>query len=396
MSDQPSLSSEPPRTFACPQCRTPVHAGDITCPHCGVNLALAAVVAERQVLASMPVEAGKPYEADIILPRFGEFLVTNGDITEAQLHAALARQRAEAARGAQKTIGQTLLEMGLVTRDQLDRASIQQVKQLQTAFHNIIGQLEEHVAQRTRELQQALQQLTELNALKANFIASISHELRTPIVPIKGYTDMLASGALGPLSEMQTNALKVVGRSVVRLEELLNALIQFASSVKGQMTIHPTVFVLSDLARRAVDYFAPRAAGKDIRLGLDLPPFLPLVAADGEKIYWVLFQLLDNALKFTPSGGEVTVTAEVRPARVRLSVRDTGPGIPPERLSAIFQPFRQLETAPGQLVDGTGLGLALVKRIVEAHNAKIEVESGPGRGSVFAFELPIASRGKTA
>jgi signal transduction histidine kinase len=278
-----------------------------------MNLALAAVVAERQVLSAMPVEAGKPYEADIILPRFGEFLVTSGDITESQLHAALTRQRAEAARGAQMTIGQTLLEMGLVTREQLDHASLQQVRQLQTAFHNIIQQLEQHAAQRTQELQQALQQLTELNTLKANFVASVSHELRTPIVPIKGYTDLLANGSLGPLSELQSEALKVVTRSVARLEELLNALIQFASSVKGHMMVHPTVFVLSDLARRAVDYFAPRAAAKDIRLDFDLPPSLPLTVADGEKIYWVLFQLLDNALKFTPSGGEVTVTVEVRP-----------------------------------------------------------------------------------
>jgi len=396
MSDQPSVSSELPPTFTCPQCRTPVRAGDITCPHCGVSLALAAVVAERQVLSGMSVEAGRPYVADVILPRFGEFLVTSGDITESQLHAALARQRAEAARGAQMTIGQTLLEMGLVTREQLDHASLRQVKQLQTAFHNIIQQLEQHAAQRTRELQQALQQLTELNALKANFVASISHELRTPIVPIKGYTDLLANGSLGPLSEVQSEALRVVTRSVARLEELLNALIQFASSVKGHMTVHPTVFVLSDLARRAVEYFASRAAAKDIRLDLDVPASLPLVAADGEKIYWVLFQLLDNALKFTPSGGEVTVTVEVRPPRVRLSVRDTGPGIPSERLGAIFQPFRQLETTSSQLVDGTGLGLALVKRIVEAHASKIEVESAPGRGSVFAFELPIASPGQLA
>ena len=396
MSDQPPLQPETRSTFACPQCRAPIRAGDITCPNCGVSLALAAVLAERQVLSAMPVEAGKPYEADIILPRFGEFLVTNGDITEAQLHAALTRQREEAAQGAQKTIGQTLLEMGLVTRDQLDRASLQQVQQLQTAFHHIIGQLEAHAGQRTRELQQALQQLTELNEVKANFVASISHELRTPIVPIKGYTDLLANGSLGPLSEMQSEALQVVTRSVARLEELLNALIQFASSVKGRLTIHPTVFVLSDLARRAVDYFAPRAAAKDIRLDLDVPSTLPLTLADGEKIYWVLFQLLDNALKFTPSGGAVRVTAEAHPPRVRLSVRDTGPGIPPERLSAIFQPFRQLEADPGQLVDGTGLGLALVKRIVEAHDSKIEVEGEPGWGSVFAFELPIASPHKTA
>jgi signal transduction histidine kinase len=386
MSDPPS---EPSLTFACPQCRTPVRAGDILCPHCGVSLALAAVLAERQVLAAMPAETGAPYQADLILPRFGEYLVTQGHITEAQLQSALARQRQAAVPGTQKTIGQTLLEMGLVTREQLDQVSMQQVKQLQNALHDIIRQLEQHAAQRTRELEQALQQLTELNELKANFVASISHELRTPIVPIKGYTDLLTTGSLGPLSEMQTEALKVVSRSIARLEELLNALIQFASSVKGQMTITPTIFALPDLARRMVDFFGPRAAEKEVRLTIDFPASLPLVQADGEKIYWALFQLLDNALKFTPAGGVVTLSAEMRPERVRLSVRDTGPGIPPERVAEIFQPFRQLDSSPGQLVDGTGLGLALVKRIVEAHASHIEVQTAPGRGSLFSFDLPI-------
>jgi signal transduction histidine kinase len=386
MSDPPS---EPSLTFACPQCRTPVRAGDILCPHCGVSLALAAVLAERQVLAAMPAETGAPYQADLILPRFGEYLVTQGHITEAQLQSALARQRQAAVPGTQKTIGQTLLEMGLVTREQLDQVSMQQVKQLQNALHDIIRQLEQHAAQRTRELEQALQQLTELNELKANFVASISHELRTPIVPIKGYTDLLTTGSLGPLSEMQTEALKVVSRSIARLEELLNALIQFASSVKGQMTITPTIFALPDLARRMVDFFGPRAAEKEVRLTIDFPASLPLVQADGEKIYWALFQLLDNALKFTPAGGVVTLSAEMRPERVRLSVRDTGPGILPERVAEIFQPFRQLDSSPGQLVDGTGLGLALVKRIVEAHASHIEVQTAPGRGSLFSFDLPI-------
>jgi signal transduction histidine kinase len=389
MADQ---SAEPSLTFACPQCRAPVRAGDILCPNCGVSLALAAVLAERQVISAMPAEAARPYETDVILPRFGEYLVTNGDIAEAQLQAALARQRESAAQGAHKTIGQILLEMGLVTREQLDRASLRQVQQLQAAYHNIIRQLEEHAARRTQELEQALGQLTELNALKANFVASISHELRTPFVPIKGYTDLLAAGSLGPLSPQQAEALEVVRRSVARLETLIQQLIQFASSVKGRMVINPTFFALADLLRRIEDYFAPRAAEKGIRLAVDCPPALPLAQADAEKIYWVLFQLLDNALKFTPEGGEVGLRAQARPARLRLSVRDTGPGIPPERLNAIFGAFRQLETAPGQLTDGTGLGLALVRRIVEAHDSKIEVESEPGQGSLFAFELPIASQ----
>jgi signal transduction histidine kinase len=120
-----------------------------------------------------------------------------------------------------------------------------------------------------------------------------------------------------------------------------------------------------------------------------MPTPLPLVLADGEKLYWALFQLLDNAIKFTPEGGEVTIQAALKEQHLRVSVRDTGIGIPRDQLNQIFQPFHQVIQSESIPVDGTGLGLALVKRIIEAHHSKVEVESEPSRGSVFFFELPI-------
>jgi two-component system phosphate regulon sensor histidine kinase PhoR len=375
--------------FACPQCHAPVRAGDTTCRACGINLALAAVLAERQTLADLPAASPAPART-AELPRFGEFLVGQGYINGAQLRAGLARQREAAALGVHKTIGQTLLAMGILTREQLELASIQQVKQLQTALEAANRQLEQRVAERTQALEAALRRLTELDELKANFIANISHELRTPLVPLKGFADLLLHGSLGALTESQHEAIETIGRSAERLEALINSLIQFASSVKGKLVINATPVHLPALAGPLWDYFEPRASDRMVRLRRSLPADLPAVQADGEKIYWVLYQLVDNAVKFTPPGGEVVLAAERRPASLRVAVRDTGVGIAPERLGLIFEAFTQAVDRP-ETYDGTGLGLALVKRIVEAHDSRVEVDSQPNQGSTFAFELPLAA-----
>ncbi len=384
------MSTKPVATaplFSCPQCRTPVQIGETTCRACGVDLALAAVLAERRVLAFIPTTSA-PVETTP-LPRFGEFLVSRGYITAPQLQAALNRQREAAAAGSHKTIGLVLIGLGTITREQLELASIEQTKELQTALQESNRQLEQRVAERTQELQKALEKLAELNELKANFVAGISHELRTPLVPIKGYSDLLRSGSAGELSEMQRGAVDVIARSAERLEELVNELIQFASSLTGKLIINDSLISLADLAARMEDFFGPKAAAAGVRLRVEMPTALPLVLADGEKLYWVLFQLLDNAVKFTPEGGEVTIQAAVKEQHLRVSVRDTGIGIPHDQLGQIFQPFHQVAQSESIPVDGTGLGLALVKRIIEAHHSKVEVESEQGRGSVFFFELPI-------
>jgi signal transduction histidine kinase len=381
--------------FSCPQCHTPVRASDTACPACGINLALAAVLAEGYTRA-IPTRAGAGrVHATAELPRFGEFLVGQGYITPAQLQAGLARQREAAALGAHQAIGQTLVAMGAITRERLDQAGIEQVRQLQNALEESNRQLERRVLERTEALQAAVRQLTELNQLKANFIANISHELRTPMVPIKGYSDLLLNGSLGKLSAGQVEAVEAIHRSAQRLETLLSQLIQFASSVKGKLVVSPTILHVPDLLDPLWDFFQPKAEAGAVTLARAVPANLPLALADGEKIYWVLYQLLDNAIKFTPAGGQVVLTAAAGPSRLRLSVRDSGVGISAENLKLIFEPFAQASDMPaqlgGQLVDGTGLGLALVKRIVEAHDSRVEVESQVGQGSTFSFELPLAN-----
>jgi signal transduction histidine kinase len=381
----------PPATFRCPQCRAVVQPADNTCPACGVNLAWAAAIAERQVLAAAPGTSGALTETtDVILPRFGEFLVQSGDLTHEQLQAALTRQTELAAQGHSLTIGQVLAGMGLLTRRQLELASIQQVKQLQAALQESNRQLEERVALRTQELQEALQKLTEMSELKANFVANISHELRTPLVPIKLYNELMTDGSLGPLTDEQAEALKVTQRATLRLEALVDNLIQFASSLKGELRLNPAAHSPTQLGDQAVRASLPKAEKANVRLHTYYALALPPVLADGEKIRWVLFQLLDNAIKFTRAGGEVILSIEPHAQQLRLSVRDTGIGIPADKLPELFQPFHQLDGSITRQFGGTGLGLALVKRIVEAHQSRVQIESEPGRGTTFWFDLPIA------
>ena len=231
----PALPDTAP-IFSCPQCHTPVRAGDTVCRSCGINLALAAVLAEGHTRASLPRTQASNSRPTAELPRFGEFLVGQGYINPMQLRAGLARQRESAALGVHKAIGHTLVAMAAITGEQLEQASIQQVRQLQSALEENNRQLEQRVAERTEALEAAVHQLTELNELKANFIANISHELRTPLVPIKGFSDLLLNSSLGTLTDGQYEAVETINRSAQRLETLINQLIQFASSVKGKLS----------------------------------------------------------------------------------------------------------------------------------------------------------------
>lgn len=375
MSDSVTLTPEV-SVFTCPQCHAVVKAGETACPVCAVNLAWAAVLAERRVLASVPETTGAPYVADIIFPRFGEFLVKNEYITELQLQTALAHQREASLMGMPRTIGQILYEMGAVTREQLDLASIEQVKQLQTALQDNNRQLEQRVTQRTQELQAALQKLAELSELKSTLAANIAHELRQPIVPIKGYAALLTSGRMGELNPKQREAMENIERSIGRLENTLIEMVQFAASVGGQMPLHRVSTRLADLVERLEAFHAPRAAEAQVHLRFELAPDLPNLVVDVDKIRWALSQLLDNAIKFTPAGGTVTLIAQSHADQVSLAVQDTGTGLPTEVLA-------QLD----QATEGGELGLALVKQIIEAHQAQLVVETRPGAGSRFAFDL---------
>jgi signal transduction histidine kinase len=375
----------------CPRCGAAVAAGQASCPGCGTDVALAAVLLERRALSVIPAEPGTPFVGDAMLSRFGEFLMKKGYITAVQLEAALGRQKELTGTGVRQTLGQVLLELRVMTREQLELASVEQVQELQSALRSANAQLEQRVADRTRELEQAYRKLTELDQLKGNFIANVSHELRTPLTKIKGFNALLAAGDLGPMTDEQRQAVDVMGRGVAELERLVGDLIQFATGARGAMVLRLAAVPVAEAVERAVDAHLDRAAAQGLTLTCRAQAAGVLVRADAEKLRWVLDQLLDNAIKYTPAGGRVEAGAERAGDRVRIWVADTGPGIEEARLPELFEPFHQLDGSSTRRRGGTGLGLALVKMIVAAHASAISVDTQPGKGSRFRFDLPATS-----
>jgi len=379
--------SEP--SYPCPRCAVPVSARQPVCPHCGVDVALAAVLMERLALSVIPAEPGTPFVGDAMLSRFGEFLMKKGYITEGHLAAALARQTELSRQGRRETLGQILLSMAVMTREQLELASVEQVQELQTALRQVNAQLEQRVAERTRELQQAYKRLTELDRLKTNFVSNVSHELRTPLTKIKGFHALLAACDLGPLSDDQAQALTVIGRGAQELERLIGDLIQFATGARGEMSLEQAPFDAAALTHAVVSAADEKARCRGVRVAVHVASNAGRAIGDAERVRWVLSQLLDNAVKFTPpAGGDVTMSCDRVGDRVRWSVADTGPGIPAEKLGELFEAFHQLDGSATRAQGGTGLGLALVRMIVEAHGSRVDPATAVGEGSRFSFDLP--------
>jgi signal transduction histidine kinase len=391
MPDPRPATLEIAQTFACPTCAARVAAGTVTCPHCGIDLALAAALIERMALNTKAADPARPFVGDAMLSRFGEFLMKKGYITQTQLEDALRRQAQMSAAGTRETLGQVLLNLKVMTREQLELASVDQVQELQNALRQVNIDLEHRVADRTRELQEAYRRLTEMDRLKGNFVSNISHELRTPLTKIKGFQSLLAAGDLGPLSQDQQEAVAVMGRGVADLDRLVGDLIQFASGARGEMVLRPSVVLVDEWLSVVMAVAGEKARARGIRLECDTAAG-PRVAVkgDAEKLRWVISQLLDNAIKFTPGGGRVAAGAALLGDRVRIWVEDSGPGISPDRLAELFEPFHQLDGSATRRQGGTGLGLTLVKMILEAHGTAASVDTQVGRGSRFTFELPVA------
>lgn len=378
-----------PPAISCPNCGKPVQPLSRFCEHCGVDLAVAAAMAEPGVIKPPEQATVPPVAPEALVPRIGDSLIEQGLLQPEQLRQALAYQKERQAAGNPILIGQALLELGIISRETLDQVVTQQILKLQIALSEANRTLQRRVEERTQELQKALSRLQELNQLKSNFIANISHELRTPLTHIKGYLDLLADGSLGPLTPQQEEACKVLLRAESRLESLIEDLIQFSLASRGELSLNLRTCNMNTLIRIVVDRSQPKARQKGIALSALLPDEEIWIQADEDKLGWVLMQLLDNAIKFTPSNGRVAIKATRQRDSLAVSVMDNGIGIPPERLEEIFEPFHQLDGSATRRYAGTGLGLAMVKRILEAHHSEIKVQSAVGKGSRFMFRLPL-------
>jgi signal transduction histidine kinase len=324
---------------------------------------------------------------EMLVPRMGDYLVQKGLITTDDLQKTLDYQLDQNTKGNSMLLGQALIDLKLIERSELDQAVTEQILQLRSALQAANRTLERRVEERTAELQKALERVSELSQLKANFISNISHELRTPLTHIKGYIELMVTESLGKITEEQKHALQVSQQSTGKLETLIEDLIMVSLASRGELSIKQDNIDIHRIANLAIKTFMGKAAERGINLHgvIDEVPF---VQADSQKIAWVLQQLLDNGIKFTSSGGSVILSVKREGENlVIVSVTDTGIGIPPSQLSDIFEPFHQLDGSSTRRYGGTGLGLSLVRQIIEAHGSMLEVQSVEGRGTTFKFPL---------
>jgi two-component system sensor histidine kinase GlrK len=232
------------------------------------------------------------------------------------------------------------------------------------------------------------EKLHELDRLKADFFASMSHELRTPLTSIKEGTGLLLDGVGGEITDRQRKLLGILAEESNRLISLVNSLLDLSKMEAGMMAYDFEVTQVDTLIKRALSEITPLVEAKEIVLQNEVETAVPPVRVDPERILQVMRNLLGNAVKFTPKGGVVRIAAQSANGNVAISVKDSGPGIPPESLTSIFEKFNQGSRQTPYVQQGTGLGLAIAKTIVTAHGGKIWAESEPGKGSTFIFVLP--------
>lgn len=265
-------------------------------------------------------------------------------------------------------------------------------KQAEQALQTANDLLEERVRERTGQLYNANLALENASKLKDEFLAGMSHELRTPLSAVISLSESMREGVYGRLTPAQERPLGMIEESGNHLLTLINDILDLAKIEAGKFELYYDAVPLNSVCQSALRMMQETARKKDLTLNASIPADLPVLHADGRRLKQMLMNLLSNAVKFTPEGGAVTleVTRENRHA-VRFAVRDTGVGIPPEKLPLLFKPFSQLDGPHSKRYGGTGLGLALVRQLAEMHEGRVGVESAPGEGSYFYFILPLAA-----
>jgi two-component system phosphate regulon sensor histidine kinase PhoR len=232
--------------------------------------------------------------------------------------------------------------------------------------------------------------LRQLEQVRTEFVANVSHELRTPLTAIQGYLETLLGGAM----EDPANArrfLEVVFRHTERLGRLLNDLTDLSNIELGRVSLQLGPVSLAEVVEGTLDIIRVKADAGGVRLEARLPAELPAVQADRDRLAQILINLVDNAVKYTPPGGEVAVEATAGEGLVEVAVRDTGVGIPPADLPRITERFYRVDRARSRELGGTGLGLAIVKHLVAAHGGALVIESRPGEGTRVRVTLPAAT-----
>lgn len=251
---------------------------------------------------------------------------------------------------------------------------------------------------REDRLTRAVTELEQASRLKSEFLANVSHELRTPLNAIIGFAQVLQKQYYGPLTEKQAGYVNYILTSGQHLLELINDILDLSKIEAGKLELKRSAVSLCGIIENSLTFFREKAASHRLEIAIACDDRIPTLWADEQKLRQILFNLLSNAVKFTPDGGKIKVTAtlqeegegEARRSWVKISVADTGIGIPPAEIKKLFQPFVQLDGSHTRRYEGTGLGLSLVKKLVELHGGRVWAESpGPGKGSTFSFVIPL-------
>jgi two-component system, OmpR family, phosphate regulon sensor histidine kinase PhoR len=227
-----------------------------------------------------------------------------------------------------------------------------------------------------------------ISKMKSDFVSAVSHELRTPLTSIKGYASILMTGKLGEVAEPIKDRLEKINKHSDGLVKLINDLLDISRIEAGRVEMKFEFHPLQQIVEAVADMLVPQLRDKKIELVQDIAPDLKPVFVDASQIERVFVNLANNAIKFTPAGGKITIKASDAGEFIQVDISDTGIGIAENDLEKIFEEFYRVSNPINETVQGTGLGLSLVKRIIEAHKGKIWVKSKVNSGTTFSFTVP--------
>ncbi len=259
----------------------------------------------------------------------------------------------------------------------------------------VASSTEERIAALEQQLRAALEEGADLRArdqLKTQFLANISHDLRTPLTAVITHAEILRDGLLGPLTERQMESINGIISGGRQLLSQVGEILTYARGAANQLTLAPASFAIGEVLKQVHSLNESLLARKKLALELDVESSLPAIVADREKVTHIVGNLFGNAIDFTPAGGRVWLRARLRKRsngdELLVEVGDTGVGIAPEHHDLIFREFAQVDATPSRPHHGTGLGLTIARKLVELHGGQIWVESALGTGSRFFFTIP--------
>jgi signal transduction histidine kinase len=282
--------------------------------------------------------------------------------------------------------------MWLILR--LVRTWVKQKEQAEAEVYRLNAELQQRVDERTRELRQKAEalaaanaQLQELDQLKSEFVSLVSHELRAPLTNMHGAIELMEGGC-PTLNPTCTRMFKIVSEQIGRLGRIVDDVLNVSSIESDNLTLARQAVDVIWITDRVVDEFAARHAQR--KFHRPRGPLHPRLWADPDRLHEVVANLVDNAAKYSPADGDVSVSIEIRDHEGIVSVSDSGPGIPPEEQARIFEKFYRLDSGDSKETYGYGLGLYICRRLIEAMEGRIWVESEPNHGATFRLALPLA------